>query len=202
MHQQQHLYLNFLHNRELNELYASISIRSFALSLIGVFIPIYLIHEGYSFQSVFLFFAIFSGAHAIGVIPAAKICSKFGFKHSILFSVPFMILGLMGLYSLHLFAPLFYIIPIIFGIGNALFWMGYHLDFTIFSNKNHRGKDISFAKVLFILFNAVGPFTGGLIAVLFGFRVMFLFSSFLLFISSAPLFFSMDTHRPFRFSLK
>jgi len=202
MYQPYQHYLHFLHNRELSELYASISLRSFALSFIGVFIPIYLIQEGYAIASVFLFYAIASAVHAIVIIPAAKICSRYGFKHSILFSIPFLILALIGLYSLHLFAPLFYIVPMLFGMSGGLFWMGYHLDFTIFSNKKHRGKEISFAHILFMLFSAAGPFVGGLTVFFFGFKIMFMLSSVILLLSTIPLFISKDTHRSFKFSLE
>jgi len=76
MHHHNH-FLHFLHNRELNELYASIALRSFALSMIGIFIPIYLLQEGYSLASVLIFFAVVTGIHAFGVFPAAKFSSRF-----------------------------------------------------------------------------------------------------------------------------
>ena len=84
-----HHHLNFLKNRELNELYISVAVKSFAVSMISIFIPIFLIKDlNYSLTSVLIFFAILSATHAIFVIPAAKIASKYGFKHSILYSVP------------------------------------------------------------------------------------------------------------------
>jgi len=50
-----HNFLHFLKNRELNELYATMAIKSFSISLIGIFIPIYLLNLGYTLQSVFSF---------------------------------------------------------------------------------------------------------------------------------------------------
>ena len=90
MHNHHHFFY-FLRNRELNELYFSIAIKSFAVALISVFIPIYFYQVGYPLSYIFLFYAIWSLTHAVLSIPAAKISAKFGLKHTIFFSMPFLI---------------------------------------------------------------------------------------------------------------
>jgi len=202
MPQHHHHFLHFLHNRELNELYASIAIKSFAISLIGIFIPIFLIQAGYSLTSVLLFFALLAGTHAIGSIPASKISAKFGFKHSILFSIPILILALLGLYVLDLFGGLFYVVAILFGVSNSLFLIGYHVDFAKFSDKKNRGSEVGFSKVLSLLFNVAGPILGGIILTIFGFKSLFILSSIFLVLSAIPLFYSKDIHNPIKFSFK
>jgi MFS family permease len=197
-----HHFLHFLRNRELNELYASIVVKSFALSLIGIFIPIYLLQSGLPLASVFLFFAIFSGTHAIISIPAAKISSRFGFKHSILFSIPFLILALLGLYLLDVTSWVFYAVPIFFGIQNGLFWIGFHVDFARFSDKKNRGSEVGFVKVLGVLFHVAGPVAGGIILTFVGFKVLFVAVSGLLVLSAVPLFLSKDIHNPTEFSFR
>ena len=97
-----HRLLHFLRNRELNELYASIAIRSFALSMINIFIPIYLLNLDYSLKQVLIFFVFLTGTHAVTSIHAGKISSKFGFKHAILFSVPLLLIFYLMLYSLEI----------------------------------------------------------------------------------------------------
>src|SRR3989338_11575398 len=80
-------FFSFFKSRELNELYASISIRAFSLSLIGVFVPIYFYLIGYPLISIFFFYILHSLFHIVFSIPVAKISSRFGIKHSILFSI-------------------------------------------------------------------------------------------------------------------
>ncbi|MDA1038362.1 MAG: hypothetical protein O2877_01585 [bacterium] len=85
------LQLLFLKNKELDELFASMSLRSFAVSIIGIFIPIYLLQIGFSLVQVFLFFALLSIVHSISSLASIKVACKYGFKHSILFNTPLLI---------------------------------------------------------------------------------------------------------------
>lgn len=195
-------FLHFLRNRELDELYASVAIRSFAMSMINIFIPIYLLKLNYSLPSVLLFYAILNLVHALFVIPAAKISSKFGFKHSILFSIPLLLFFYILLYTLEMYQWPLYLLAIIFGINNSLFWVGYHTDFARFSKMKYRGEEIGFVKIFSSIFSVAGPLIGGLILAFTSFKFLYIIVSLLLFISAIPLFFSRDIHNPTNFSIK
>lgn len=197
-----HNFLYFLRNRELNELYASVAIRSFATSMISIFIPIYLLKLDYSLASVFLFYAILNGVHALFVVPAAKISSKFGFKHSILFSVPLLIVFYILLHTLESYHWPLYLLAIVFGVNNSLFWIGFHTNFSKFSGFKHRGEDIGFARIFSSLSHIVGPLIGSLILAFTSFKFLFIIVTLLLFFSVIPLFFSKDIHEPINFSVK
>ena len=143
-----------------------------------------------------------SGIHALFVIPAARISSKFGFKHSILYSIPFAIVFYLMLYTIEIYNWPLYGLALIVGVHRALFWMGYHTDFSKFSKRKSRGKEIGIARMLNALFAVLGPVAGGLILTVFGFKILFVIVSLLLFASAVPLFFSKDIHEPVDFSLK
>jgi len=197
-----HRFLYFLRNRELNELYASIAIRSFTMSMIAIFIPIYLLETGYSIAWVFLFYAIFSAFHALFSVPAAKISSRFGFKHCMLFSMPLLILFHIMLYTLETHGWPLYLLAAVLGVSSALFWLAYHTDFAKFSKKKNRGKEIGVAKMFISVFHVAGPVIGGIILATLGFQALFLIVSSLLFFSIIPLFFSDDVHEPINFSIR
>jgi len=201
MHNSHH-HLHFLKNRELNELYISVAIKSFAISMISIFIPIYLLKLNYSLATVFIFFAVLNASHALFIIPAAKISSKYGFKHSIFYSIPILIIFYLALYTLEQFHWPIYLLAVIFGINNALYWMGYHVDFSRFSNKKNRGEEIGISRLISSVFHVLGPITGGLIITFIGFQALFATASILLLISAIPLFFSKDIHNPISFSIK
>jgi len=201
MHNQHHIF-HYLKNRELNELYFSIAIRSFSLAMIGIFIPIFLLQIGFSLAQVLIFFAIFAFTHSVGSFPAAKIAAKYGFKHSILFSIPFLIVALLMLYTIEIYGWPIYLIAIIFGINNSLFWIGYHTDFAKFSEKKKRGTQLGSAKIITSIFQVLGPVIGGLILVFVGFKVLFIVSSILLFVATIPLFYSKDSHSPNKFTFR
>lgn len=197
---QHHLY--FFKKRELNELYISVAIKSFALAMISIFIPIFLLKLNYSLTSVLIFYAILNATHALFVIPAAKISSKYGFKHSILYSIPILIIFYLGLYTLEQFHWPLYSLAIIFGINNALYWVGYHIDFCVFSDKKERGEEVGMAKILTLVFQVLGPIIGGLILTFIGFQALFTIVSVLLIASAIPLFFTKDIHRSVPVSIK
>lgn len=192
----------FLKNRELNELYISVAVKSFALSMISIFIPIFLLKLNYSFVNVLIFYAILNATHALFVIPATKISSKYGFKHSILYSTPILVIFYLALYTLKQFNWPIYLLAVIFGISNSLFWMGYHVDFSKFSDKKNRGKEVGMTNVVSLIFHALGPVTGGLILTFIGFKALFATVSVLLIASAIPLFFSKDIHESIPFSIK
>ncbi len=55
---------DYFRNKELDELYAFFGLREFALSLIGIFVPIYLLTLGFSLQGV----AVYSPIHYTAII--------------------------------------------------------------------------------------------------------------------------------------
>lgn len=195
-------FLHFLHNRELNELYVSMAMKTFALSLIGIFIPIYLYQIGYSFQNIFLFFAMVAFVSLIFLFPAAKISYRIGIKHAILLSMPFLIVFFLLLFSLERFQWSLMFMALFAGIHGSLFWFAYHLDFSKFSRKKARGKQIGFSYILMGFVTVLGPLIGGLILSFFGFKVLFIIVSFLFFISTIPLFMSREFHEPVSFSFQ
>ena len=194
--------LHFLKNRELDELYACVGIKYFAVSMIGIFIPLYLLSVDYSLIQVFLFYAIISIIHGTFGIIAGKITSKYGIKHTILFSVPILILFYTLLYLIPNFPILFYIAPIFYGIHSSMFWIAFHSEFSKVSKKKDTGKAISIRKLLINVFSVLGPLIGGLIITFLGFKILFGVVSLLLLCSTIPLFKTKDIYFSYDISLK
>ena len=196
-----HLF-HFLRNRELDELYASVAIKNIATSMINVFIPIYLLKLNYDLSSVMIFYLFLNLFHALFVFPAAKISSRFGFKHSLSYSIPFLIIFYILLYTIETYQWPLLLIAFLFGINNALFWVGYHTDFSRFSKKKCRGEEVGLIKILVSIASVLGPLIGGFILVFTSFHFLFILVSILLLISMIPLFLSKDIHNPINFSIK
>lgn len=194
--------LAYLHNKELNELYASVALRSLAISMIGIFVPLYLLQIGYDFRMVLLYFLLFHGIHALLVIPVAKLGSKIGLKHLVILSMPLLILFYLMLYSLPEYRWGLGILALVRGVGNCLFWVGYHSDFTKHSDHSTRGRQIGIAQSLFKVMNVVGPALGGIIIAGTGFKALFIISGLVIIAASVPLLLSSDTPEPLRFNLK
>jgi len=192
----------FFATRKLNDLYLSVAIKSFALSMLGIFIPIFLIKQEYNLPSVLIFYAVINATHALFVVPATKICSAYGFRYCISLSFPLLLIFYTGLYTLNIYHwPLFFL-GFVFGLSNAFYWTGYHLDFSVFGDHHHRGREVGTVKIITLIFQALGPFVGGLILAFIGFGALFISAAILLLCSSLPLFFLKKNHSPIIFSAK
>ena len=199
MHHHNH-FLHLFKNKELDELCLSLALRSFSLSIIGIFVPIFLLQKGYVLKDIIIYSIILNFTHFLSTIPAAKFSSKFRFKHSILVSLPLLIMFYLMLYSIDKWS--IYLIAIVYGFNNAFYYTGYHLDFANSSKKESRGKQIGVAKIFSAIFSAIGPLLGGFLLVQYSFNFVFIVVSFVLLISVLLLFMTKDKHIPFKINLK
>lgn len=190
---------HFLKN-EITELYISSAIRTLALAMVGIFVPVYLIQQGYSFTQTVLFFFVMNLMHALFVIPAAYFSSRFGVKHTIMISLPLMFAYFVMLYNLDK-VP-FYLVPATYGISKAFYWFGYHLDFSKFCDADKKGKEIGQAKIITSIVHVIGPTMGGLILAWFGFNTLFVVIAVLVVAIAIPLAYTKDNKDSFEFSLK
>ncbi len=197
--------LHFIHFKHLasgnplSKLYANMALRSFALSLIGIFVPVYLLSKNYSLNEVFLFFLIIAATHACMAIPATRFAFRFGYSAGALASIPFLVAAYIFIGTIEQFHwPLFYI-SLLFGIGDALFWMAYHSDFAECSINEKVGEEVGYMRIVNVAAAAVAPLLGGGILLVSNFNVLIMIVSGILFISTVPLFFIQknNLHKPF-----
>jgi DHA1 family multidrug resistance protein-like MFS transporter len=172
---------------ELQGVYVNLMIQSFAISLIAIFVPIYLLKLGYSLNQVILFEAVkFAGLSFFSPI-TALLAKRIGFKHLIFFRVPMYIFYLTCLIMLEKFSLPIYLIGLIGGVSGSLYWVSLKSIFAKHSHKEKRGYEASKASALPKLATIFGPAIGGMIAVALGFKVLVTIVCLLLFISVLPL---------------
>lgn len=196
-----HLHHFFL-NKDINELYVSVAIMSFATSLIAVFVPIYLYQLGYSLESIIFYYIIVSAFFLLFSFPAAKVVSKLGVKHSMLLSMPFLIAYYIGLMFIGQQPILFYLLPIVYPMHTVLYNYGYHLNFIEHSDKAVYGREIAFLRICSNVMSFIAPLIGAMIIVLFNFNVVYLVGSALLLVSTLPLFLTTEVFEEIDFSIK
>lgn len=191
-------YLHYILNRELTELYASIAMRQFALGLVSIFVPIYIyIFFSEDITKTLLYFASISMLYGLLAPYAGKLITKFGVKHSILYSTPFLFLYYLGLWHIDVMGSLFFMLVPVFIAHNLFYWPAYHVDFARFSREEDRGRELSYRHTVLALSAAASPLVGGGIVANFGFPVLFAVVLALLFISALPLFFSSEIHESY-----
>lgn len=161
-------YWRFVGFDELSELYTSTMLRSMGLSLIGLFVPIYLYIEGYSLPDVFLFMGAVFASRSLFDFVTAYIIARIGPKHTILLSniVQIVFLGLLlSVTTLHW--PLL-LLAVVWGPSLSMFFVSYHVDFSKIIHANHGGKEMGFMVIAEKLGASLGPVVGGVVATVFG----------------------------------
>jgi len=198
-----HWWWRFYPRRELTQIYLSAAIRSFAVSLISLFVPLYFYKElGYSLSDTLFFFVVYALVLGITSPFAAKFSARYGCKHSVLVSMPFHILFLLLLYLLPSSKIPLFIISAILGISLSFYWMGMHLVFRKASDGKHRGEEFGKKESISVLSTMFGPLLGGFLIKYMGFKIVFLLAAMLLFMSAFFLFLSKEEHVRYHFSLR
>ena len=170
-------------------------LRSMGLSLIGVFVPIYLYKIGYDLPTILLFIAGQFVARLIFDVASGYLVARFGPKHTILLSNVVLIMALGVLLTLPSFGWPLWLLAIPFGATQSLFFIAYHVDFSKIIHQDHGGKELGFMTIVERLGAALGPVIGGLIATFIGAEYTFAFAMLLLVGAVIPLFLSAEPVR-------
>ncbi len=173
---------------ELSELYISMFFRSLALSIIGVFVPVFLLKYGYNLQAIFLFYMYFFITRTFMDVAGGYLIAKFGPKHTMVVSYVSQIIASILFLSLPeigwpLFLPAFF-----WGAANSLFFVAFHVDFSKIKHSKHGGKELGFVHIMERIGATIGPITGGLLAFFLNPKYIFLGAVVLLLAGLVPLF--------------
>ncbi len=180
-------------NKGLFELYLTLFLRTLAFTIIGVFVPLYMIRElNFTIPKTLFFFIIFDLSMLIFTPIGAKLTHYIGVKHTILLSFPFHIAYIIMLGLMKPFPALYYSAPVLSGIANGLFWIGFHSEFSKDSDNKNSGKEVSLLFAIPLVVGIIGPLLGAFIATQFGFNILYTISSALLALAAFPFMLAAD----------
>ena len=190
-----------IHNTELNEMYAVMSLRSFLLCMVGLFSSIYLYTLHFSIQEIFLTELIMFSTEAVCEIFVSQIIIKYGPKHSMGFGMPVLAVYYWLLFSLPVYHWPIWFFSGVAGISIALFWQAYHYDFSRSKKNNSASSDVSKLYIFIAVAAAIAPFIGGTIASKFGFQVLLGIATIGFLLAAIPLLWVGEKHKPVNFKL-
>jgi len=185
---------------QIKELYLSVALLDFASSLVIIFEPIYLYTLGFSLKQILIFWITVYVVYFFILPLGGKVARLQGYEHSILYSTPFLILYYLSLFAIP-YHPFFLASAALsLALQKMLYWPGYHSDFARFSVDGERGREISTRIVIGLFVSAFGPFFGGLILTIFGFKTLFIFVIVLILASNISLLRTKEIFTPIPFS--
>lgn len=183
---------------ELSEIYASMFLRSLALSITAIFVPIYLYKIGFSLNSIFLMYVIWFASRIFFDYLIAKIIGAFGPKHTIAFATVLHIVYLMMLMTVQdLHWPLF-LIALVGSFATATFVLAFEVDFSKVKHPEHGGKELGYEQMFERVGAIAGPLIGGLVATFIDPRYTLALAIIVLCGSLVPIFMSAEpvhTHK-------
>ncbi|WP_414838329.1 MFS transporter [Candidatus Nanosalina sp. VS9-1] len=180
--------------REIDELYLYEFLKNFGTSIIGVFIPVYILSQGFSIYHAGLFILISGFTGLTLSYPISKIVSRKGFKHGLAASYLFILPGLILIQVLELSLALIVASGILYNIGRVIHSISINAEFAVDSKKKTRGSDSGKMLSLPNTARVIAPVLGGAIFASLGFHTLLLISITFLGLSIIPLLVTAD-HR-------
>lgn len=184
---------------ELSELYISMTLKTFAFSLVGVFVPVYLYQLGYSLTVIALYyFWYFIFRIPINYV-AGGLVARFGPKHTLSYAYVVNLVYLGMLLTLPQYQWPLYSIALLSGASISIFFVAYHVDFSKIKRTKKEGAELGHMYLLSRIAGAVGPIVGGVIATIFGVHVVLVVAIVTMLLAIIPL---MMTNEPTRINVK
>ncbi|MBU1201061.1 MAG: MFS transporter [Nanoarchaeota archaeon] len=174
---------------ELSKVYTHQIIQAIAISMVAIFIPIYLLQLGLSLQNVFIFLFVQLTSFAISCFIVAKIITKFGIKKALLIRVPMYIIALVFLILIKSNPTLLKInlaLAILIGFVDSLYLLSLSVLFSELITDKKSGSETGKYLSLPQLGSIAGPIIGALLAIYIGFTHLFIIVGLILLVSLIP----------------
>jgi len=169
-------------------MYWTMALKTFAVSLVGVFVPAFLYKLGYSFQSIILYFLIRELAELVMVLPTSAAMRWFGIKQTYTAGSLLTLAGLLMLYKLPTNPHLFGYTALVEGIAISLFFLPYHYMFSAAVTRKSGGRQVGLMDIIVCIVAAIGPLVGGLLASRYGLQAVLLIAIGFVVLALVPLF--------------
>ncbi len=173
---------------ELSEIYAATMMRSLAISMVGIFIPVYLYKLGYSITLIFIVFAAYFSSRVVLDFVSAFTTARIGPKHTMIIGQALQITSsalFLTLPAIHW--PLL-LVGGVWGSAASFYFIPFHIDLSKIKHKNHGGKELGYVQIMEKIGQVLGPIIGGIVATMFSPRYIFLVSIVMLIAGLWPLF--------------
>jgi MFS family permease len=195
-------YLTAKVRAEIEHLYASVGIGNLAQAIITLFEPIFLYYVvGLSISEVLLFMAGVYAVYALIIPFGGKIAARFGYAHTLFFSIPFQIVYWFLLLGTEKNINLLIVAVLAFAVQKTLYWPALHASLSRFSSKKQRGREFSILYAIMNLMQIIGPMIGGFLSAVLGIEAIFVIAAVIYFMSAIPLLWSREvfTPKPYRY---
>ena len=187
---------------DLHEIYFNQVIETFAISLISVFVPIYLLENGFTLLTAFSFVFTYWGAMFLFTPIAAEISSKIGFKHAIICRAPLLIVYFSLLFLLEHVAEYILLIALLGGFSAILYWVSTNAEFVKSADMEKGAKQVGYLTALPQISTVAAPLISALLLTSMGFPIVFTIVIILIALSQLPFLLTSDYREKFTLKMR
>lgn len=175
------------HHDELQELYWSRFSLALAGGLVSIFVPIYLLQQGVSFQSLLAFYLLLAACNVLLAPLSMQVLLYLGSNRSMALGSLFQIICYLLLATFGGQQSQLVLIAVMAAVANELYWPAFHANFSTAEDKKLAGKQVGFLTVVTGVAQALTPLIGGLIALAFGIKSLYIPAACIVLIGAVPL---------------
>ena len=180
-----HTLKHAIHNRYYDLVIAD-TLRSASLSMVSLFVPLFLLEKGYAINIIAFYYLVFYTLSIFGHYFLLKVINKIGIKNSLVISYVADIIFCVVLYNHENLAGafgnnfyfLFLLVPAIIAI--VFYWTAHHIYFFVSTQIKDEGAKLGFLYAVPTVLAIFAPFLGGFLITNFGFNLTFIASAILL----------------------
>lgn len=186
-------------SQERSEIYWAWALKSFGLSFVSIFLPIYLYTLGHSVTAIFGYYLMM---HAMRIVIEpfnGWLVARYGAKHVMAASF-YLLLTQLGLFmTLPQYGWPLWLLSLISAMGLSAHFLALHVEFSAIKSGKKIGEEVSLLNELASLGSAVGPLLGGLLATWVGIQFSFVAALVVMSFAVLPLFRTGEIHgaRPY-----
>lgn len=188
--------------REIDELYVYEFLKNFGTSIIGIFIPIYILSQGLSIHHAGLFIILSGFVSVFLSYPVSRFIAEKGFKHGLAVSYVFLLPGLISIQVFTVDMPLIIASGLLYNLGRVMHNISVNSEFAVDSNSDSRGKDSGKMLSLPHASRIIAPVLGGAIFASAGFQTLLVISIIFLGLSVVPLMLTADHRDPMEYRFR
>lgn len=159
--------------KEMGRVYWCHSLGTIAASLVNIFIPVFLLKSGYSFQAVLVYLALQNLFAALLQVPCSKLFA---------YITPHYLMVVGHLFSGLLFGLLatlnsqgwpLLLLAFVWALHRDIYWTAFHQTFSLARSRDHASHQIAGIVAFNMLGVTAAPAIGGLVATYFGINYVY-----------------------------
>lgn len=155
--------------------------------MVSIFIPIYLLKNHLSFQSLLAFYLVYALGNLAFAVPCMKLLVVWGSNINLAFGgiAQFVVYLLLAAYTPH--SGLVWVIALVGALANELYFPSFHATFSTVEDRKEAGEQVGLLTILSGIAQAITPLIGGIIALLFGIKALYWPAALIILLGSLPL---------------